>query len=89
MARAFTMPYPDSGQTDAWNEKLVGTTILWVEAPSGMFLMLSGGWAVHASAVSFAVRAGYDMIDTDEGLGLLDQQMADALKYPRLRAVKH
>ena len=50
-------------------------TKLWVQSPSGHFMLLSGSWMFAETARLYATRCGYRLIDTDKGLLLVEQQM--------------
>ena len=50
-------------------------TKLWVQSPSGHFMLLSGSWLFAETARLYAVRCGYRLIDSDQGMLLVEQQM--------------
>ena len=69
---AFTVPHTNSLSRAAAAD---ARTKLWVQSPSGHFMLLSGSWMFAETARLYAVRCGYRLIDTDQGLLLVEQQM--------------
>ena len=63
---AFTVPHTTAADA---------RTKLWVQSPSGHFMLLSGSWMFTETARLYAVRCGYRLIDSDKGLLLVEQQM--------------
>jgi hypothetical protein len=59
---AFVVPHTD------------GRTKLWVTSPNGHFMLLSGSWLFIETAKLFATRCGYNIIATDLGLAIVEQQ---------------
>ena len=50
-------------------------THLWVQAPSGRWLLLEGSWAFDETARLLALSCGYQLIDSDTGLLQVEAQM--------------
>jgi hypothetical protein len=71
---AFTVPHGDR-------------IMLWVQSPSGYYMLLSGSWLFNETARLFAERLGYKMIATDVGMLAVEAQMekrADDLDATRV-----
>lgn len=52
-----------------------GHYVLWVESPTGHFMLLSGSWTYIETARLFAKRCGYIMIDAEAGMAIVDKQL--------------
>ena len=79
MSKIIPFPPLPSAFTVPHNEEPTARTKLWVQSPSGHFMLLSGSWAFAETARMFAVRCGYKIIGTDVGLALVEHQMNDRM----------
>jgi len=50
-------------------------TCVWAQSPSGHFMLLAGSWMFAETARLFVTNRGYKLIDSDQGLLLVEQQM--------------
>lgn len=57
-----------------------GKFILWVESPSGQYMLLSGHWLTQIGASRYARKAGFVITnDPGEVLTLIEQQLEKRL----------
>lgn len=75
MSKVIPFPQLPSAFTVPHNDEPTARTKLWVQSPTGHFMLLSGSWTFAETARLYAVRCGYRLIDTDRGLLLVEQQM--------------